>query len=264
MNITIDHDIQALLDRIRLAPERLAKIQTNTINDVAFDVRADLQQELRSQFDKVTPYILNSIWVDRATDARPEATVYPRYKGGKGVDPSKVLAAEVRGGARRSKRFEVALQRAGLLGLGMAAVPASGIDASKMDAYGNVKGSFIVQLLSYLKAFGEQGYSANMGDKRKALLAKKGKTDRGFATINGVQYFVSHGRGTRNGREQHLAAGIWSRSGIHGSNVKPVFIFTNRMPSYTKLLDLKRIGETSVRNNYERRFASRLTNFLNK
>lgn len=258
MRLQIEHDMAGLVDRLMLAPERLARVSMDTINDVAFDVRGDYQQEMLANFDKVTPYILKSIWVERATSGRPQATVYPRYNGGKGVDPGKVLAAEVRGGARRSKRFEIALQRAGILPVGMAAVPASGLDASKMDAYGNVKGSYIVQLLSYLKAFGEQGYSANMTDKRKATLARKGKSQRGYATINGVQYFVSHGRGERNGKSQHLAPGIWGRSGIHGSKVVPIFMFTNRMPWYSKLIDLKQVGDASVQYHYPRRFSARI------
>lgn len=260
--IHIEHDMQRLMSKLQLAPERINRAHVAAINDVAFEARADLQDAMREEFDRVTPYMTRSVWVNRATEADPTATVWPRYMGGKGVDPAKILLAQVRGGPRRSKRFEVALQRAGILPPGMAAVPAGGIDPAFIDAYGNVKGSFIVQLLSYLKAFGEQGYRANMTDKRKGSLAKRGKTESGYATINGVQYFVSHGPGERNGRMQHLAPGIWAKSGIHGSTVRPVFLWSKRMPSYTKTINLQRIGEIAVRSRYEKALTARLARLL--
>jgi len=260
--LTIEHNLQDLLASLQVAPERVLRAQVQAMNDVAFDVRTEWQDEMRRKFDRVTPYVLRSIWVQRAALGRVEATIYPQYMGGKGVDPAKVLMAQVKGGARRSKRFERALQTAGILPAGMAAVPGSGLDAGQMDAYGNVKGSFIVQLLSYLQAFGEQGYRANMTAKRRNSLAKRGTTERGHATIGGVEYFVSQGPGERNGRRQHLAAGIWSRRGIHGSDVRPVFLFTRRMPGYTKTIDLKQIGERVVRAKYSPAFSKRLGRVL--
>lgn len=260
--ITIEHNLQGLLDSLRAAPERVHRAQVNAINDVAFEVQGAWKAEMTREFDRVTPYVLRSIWVDRATVLNPGARIWPRYMGGKGVDPAKVLAAEVRGGVRSSKRFERSLRAAGILPAGMAAVPSSSIDPEYIDAYGNVKGSFIVQLLSYLRAFSEQGYRANMTDKRRDKLAQRGRTERGFATIRGVEYFVSHGPGERNGRPQHLAPGIWSRRGIHGSDLRPVFLFTRSMPAYTKRLDLKGIGERVVRGSFEAAFKRRLGRVL--
>ncbi len=263
MDIRIDLDgWDGALKAFKRAPERVSRAQVNAINDVAFELRTDLQNEMQRVFDRVTPYLVRSVWVDRATDQRPVATVWPRYMGGKGVDPAKILLAQARGGVRRSKRFEVALQRAGILPAGMAAVPADGIDPAHIDAYGNVKGSFIVQLLSYLRAFGEQGYRANMTAKRKAALANRGVSEKGHATINGVEYFVSKGRGEFNGRKQHMAAGIWSRSGIHGSNVKPVFLWSKRMPTYSKRIDFKRLAVTAINRTYESAFRRRLGRVL--
>lgn len=262
MDIRIEHDLDVIIRSFRGAPERIVRAQVAAINDVAFDARMIMQDEMRTQWDRVTPYMIRSVWVERATEQRMEAKVWPRYMGGKGVDPAKVMLAQVRGGPRRSKRFEVALQRAGILPSGMAAVPADGIDPAHIDAYGNVKGSFIVQLLSYLRAFGEQGYRANMTGKRRDKLANRGRTEKGYATINGVEYFVSYGRGERNGRMQHLPAGIWSRSGIHGSIVQPVFLWSKRMPTYSKTIDLRRLAETSARRTYAAAFARRLGKVL--
>ena len=127
----------------------------------------------------------------------------------------------------------------GVLPPGWGIVPAAGAKPH-MDAFGNVRGSFLVQLLSYLQAFGEQGYRANMTDKRRANLAGK----RG-AKITGVEYFISRGPGMWYGRQQRLPAGIWSRTGTHGSDIKPVFMFVNA-GSYRKLIDMERIARSIV------------------
>lgn len=260
--ITIEHNLQDLMASLQVAPERVARAEVNAMNDVAFEVRAEWHAEMQRQFDRPTPYIMRSVWVERATVARPLATIWPRYLGGKGVDPAKILLAQARGGPRASKRFERALRTAGILPAGMAAVPSSYIDPQHIDAFGNVRGSFIVQLLSYLQAFGEQGYRANMTQRRRDALAQRGRTERGYATINGVQYFVSYGPGERNGRQQHLAAGIWSRRGIHGSDLRPVFLFTKSMPTYNRTLDLQSIGERVVSARYATAFARRLGRVL--
>ena len=161
--ITIQHNLQAVIDSLQRAPVKLIRAHVDAINDTAFEARVDLQEAMRQEFDRVTPYMVRSVWVAKATVENQTATVWPRYMGGKGVDPAKILLAQVRGGPRRNKRFEVALQRAGLLPQGMAAVPAGGLDPAHVDAYGNVKGSFIVQLLSYLKALDQRhGDKSNM------------------------------------------------------------------------------------------------------
>lgn len=215
----------------------------NALNATAFRARADVQYRMRQVFDRPTPYVLNAVRVGRAYTDYLTATVYLRYPGGKGVDPNKVLEAEIEGGSRRAKRMEVALQRKGLLWPGWYCVPAKGIPPDKIDAYGNVKGSFIVQILSVLQAFSEQGYSANATPRSLKRLAKRGKTERGYAIINGVEYFISRGPGNwfgrgawKHGQTQRLPPGIWARSGLHGMHIRPIFAFV-RSTHYNKRLD---------------------------
>lgn len=234
------------------------------LNGAAFKAREDWRQEMARVFDRPKPYILNSIYVTRrATPASLIAEVLPRYAGGKGVDPAKVLQAEVMGGPRRPKRFEIALQRKGLLPSGFGAVPAKWLvtDPSIGDGHGGVRGSFIVRLLSYFEAFGEVGYRANANDKSRRRRAKRGKSERGFSTIRGVEYFISRGRGEfsgrgawRNGQQQRLPAGIWQRSGIHGVDIKPVFLFVP-LPRYRVRLDLTALRRRAREEHFPPLFA---------
>lgn len=264
--------MDAVRNRVRNLPKQLRYAAALALADVGKAARADLVAEASRTFDKPTPFTLRALRSRPSSRwARPDRlveTILPEYPGGKAVDPADVLRAEVLSGARKLKRSERAFQRVGILPQGMAMVPARGlVDGPKGDGYGNVKGSFLVQLISYFQAFGEQGYRANMKDKRKRALAKFGKSAGGFRQIRGVQYFVSKGRGEfagrgswQNGQQQRLAAGIWQRSGTHGSDVKPVFLFV-RQPRYAARF---RMGDVIQRAAAElpRRFEQRLRQAL--
>ena len=232
------------LDKVREALSRLSGTQArvayaNAINDAAFQARKAMQAELRSNFDRVTPFIASAPKVFKATADDLTASIRPTLdtrkvwsKGGKvGVDPQDVLQAQEFGGRRRDKRSEVVLRRAGILHAGwQTAIPRTPYPGSD-DGRGNLRGAFLVQLLSYLQTFGEQGYKANMTAKRKAGV------QRGTAKQAGRRYFVSYGRL----RGHHLAAGIWAASGTHGVDVRPVVMFV-RSGTYRPRIDMDRVA----------------------
>ena len=210
------------------------------LTDAAFEARKTIQANMDTSFDGVTPYIKRSIQVDKATPDKMVATVEPKYMGGKGVDPQNILWASIYGGRRKHKASENAFRLAGILPRGYSIVPGG---ACPVDRYGNIRGSFMIQLITYFQAAGEQGYKANMTIKRKAKLAKEGRTANGYKTINGVIYFISQGElpGGKGVHDQanrtiHLHPGIWSKTGIHGSDVKPIIMFVKE-PTYKTRLD---------------------------
>lgn len=277
-------------ERVRNLPRQVRFAGAQALNDAAFKAREDWRQEMARVFDRPTPYVAGSPYVSRL--ARPEALqawVQPRYPGGKSVDPASVLLAEVMGGTRRPKRFELAFRRAGILPQNMAMVPATWLlaDPAAGDGYGGIKGSFIVRLISYLGAFsdGDQGYRANMTATGRAKLSgrgrwvngkfygaatKTGRSNKGAAAVRrgGVEYFVSRGRGEftgrgswKNGQQQRLAAGIWQRSGLYGADVKPVFLFT-RMPRYRVRLDLAALRQRAISTHFPTRYRERLKRAL--
>lgn len=265
MEFTIETDLVKGAEGLGRQAKQYRFALERTIRGGAYRVRAAEQEEIRSVFDRPTPFIVNSVTVQDEAKASLRATVFFRYPGGKTTPPEKVLAAEIAGGPRRSKRAEVALRRIGLLPPGYFIVPGKGMPADKVDQYGNVKGSFIVQLLSYFQAFSEVGYRANMTDKRKRQLAKAKKSASGFKTIQGVQYFVSFGRlrSLSMASDQHsrLAPGIWSRRGTHGSDVQPVLMFV-RQPTYAKRFDFLGVGERVLRQEIPAMHAANLRQAL--
>lgn len=216
-----------------------------------------LQDEMRAVFKDPTDYILRSPRVKMATPDRLSVTIEPAYMGGKGVDPQKILNAQAWGGRRRDKRSEVALRRAGILPNGyQTAIPERPFPGSD-DGRGNLKGSFLVQLISYFQAFGEQGYRANMTAKRK------GSIHRGTAKVAGRRYFLGGDHGQKvwtveNGepvlkavgvRKSHLAPGIWAAYGPGGKQVAPVLMFV-RQGTYRPRLDMDKVAKRADAENY--------------
>ena len=262
------------LDKVRDALARLSGPQArqayaNAINDAAFQVRKAMQAELRTRFDRVTPFIANAPKVFKATPDKLTAGIAPTLDtrnlpsaGGKvGVDPQHVLQAQEFGGRRRDKRSEVVLRRAGILLPGwQTAIPREPYPGSD-DGRGNLRGPFLTKMLSYLQACGEQGSKSNMSDKRKRNLRNQQgigniAAKKIYKTTLGVRYFVSYGRS----RGHHLAPGIWAASGTHDVQIKPVLMFV-RPGNYRPLISMDRIAQAADLQDYlDRRVRARVRN----
>jgi len=262
-NLKLDIRVENL-DKVRKALDMLSGPQARVayakaINDTAYKVRREMQADMGRSFDRVTPFIQRSPKVFEATADKLSASIAPTLDtrnrpgtGGKvGVDPQDVLQAQEHGGRRRDKRSEVALRRAGILHAGwQTAIPATPYPGSD-DGRGNLRGAFLQQLLSYLQAYSEQGYKANMTGKRMRGLQK------GTAKQAGRRYFVSYGK-WRDGRSSHLAPGIWAASGTGGADVRPVLMFV-RTPTYRPRLSMERIAQAAdVQDYLDRRVRFRI------
>lgn len=245
-----------------LSGAQTRKALATALNDAAFEVRRVMQDEMRTVFDRPTEYILRSPRVRMAKPDALSATVEPTYAGGKGMDPQKILNAQAWGGRRSDKRSEVALRRVGILPRGyQVVIPATPFPGSD-DGRGNLRGPFLAQLISYFQAFGEQGYKANMKDKRRRQIHK------GTKKTAGRRYFVAYGglraggrttqRGESDQRASSLAPGVWAASGTGGVNVRPVLMFV-KTGSYSVRLDTERIASRADVHNYlERRIRFRI------
>lgn len=257
MHIKLDAKVINQAETLRmlhgLTGQQAARAYAKALNDTAFEIRRAMQDEMRAVFDRPTDYIVRSPRVKMATADKLSVTIEPAYMGGKGVDPQKILDAQAWGGRRNDKRSEVALRRAGILPNGyQTAIPASPYPGSD-DGRGNLKGSFLVQIISYFQAFGEQGYRANMTDKRKASI------HRGTKKATGRRYFVSYGamrggarttaKGEADMRAQHLAAGIWAASGTGGADVRPVIMFV-KQGTYQPRLDMDKVAKRADAESY--------------
>lgn len=191
---------------------------------------------MNRNLDNPTRYTLNSLFLKPATKATQQARVWFKDFSPKGTAAGDYLQPQVQGGGRKHKRHEKALIARGLMKSTQFAVPASG---AKLDQYGNMRRSQYVQILSQLRAFGEQGYNANAtGSKRSQRKRRSGSYF--VATIDGEQ-------------------GVWQRvSSAFGDGVKPVLLFVDRAPGYRTRYPFFKVAENIVKANYEREFKSAL------
>lgn len=237
-----EQKIPAFAQRLAKQGRYAAKL---TLNETATALREEAVKDLAYGFDRPTPWVLRGIYARYSKDGSDSAFVGVNdlYTNKQGRAQFNTLSPHFNGGDRHLKAFERALQRIGLMPAGWYATIGSGAGrVGGEDAYGNLKASFIVQIMSYLQAFGEQGYRANATPATIKRREKVGRTAQGYRTINGWAFFVSRpgfrmGRGAwRDGRANHLPPGIWAKHGTHGAEVVPVVMFVRHV-SYRKRLD---------------------------
>lgn len=205
---------------------RLAATMATALTRTAVEVKAGVQKRLPTIFDGPTPYTINSLFAKGAEANRLQAEVFFKDEYGTsrlGIPATKYLLPEVRGGARRSKGFEKALRKAGVLPFGRFAMPAAG---APLDAYGNVSQGQLIQILSQLRITLTAGHTRNLAQGKKGIAAQRKA---------GGRYFVKRGRkGGPPGIYLRLDEVVAGKRGkdVQGRNVIPVFIFT-RPPSYS-------------------------------
>lgn len=200
-------------------PYATALALTRTIKDV----QAAEIVEMRSKFDRPTQYTLQGTFIRPATKSRLQAEVWLKDEAsGGGTPAAKYLEPEVEGGSRRHKHFELALIRAGLMPSDLFAVPGA---KCPLDAYGNIPGPFIEQLLSAIGAADTiSGHTSNRTARSRARAPSR------------AEYFVGRpGRGT-------APLGIWQRQGNHAL---PVIMFV-RAPSYKPREDFFGVAERTT------------------
>ena len=202
-----------------LASEQMPYAMATAINSTAFKVMNAERNEIKTVFDRPTPWIQKSIRYTKATKDNLEAIVYPHSEGTKTLLPSVV------GGQREVKPYERLMMNAGILPSGRYVVPSR---SCKMDRYGNADQDVISAILKSLGLL-----SAAMAAGRK-MTRKRGKALNQSAT-----YFVGG-----QGAAKHLALGIWQRSA--GRAVKPVLLFVTRAV-YERRYRFDEVGEKEVR-----------------
>jgi hypothetical protein len=265
--VSVKGDLREVTQHLtRLEREQIPFATALTLTRMAQGAQQATAKQMEAKLQMPTRYTTSSMFIRPATKAKLESMVFLKdaallQKSGK--SPAQVLGHLFSGGTREFKQFEKALYRAGYLPSGMAAIPGEG---APRDVHGNIPARFIVQLLSYLQLFGEQGFRANMTTDGKQRFGARAGRKLG---AQAVQYFVSRGKGNwfggrswQNGRPQHLPAGIWSRTQFSGGTaIKPVVMFVRR-PTYRRLFDLQQIVSEVIATRFDSTFRASLEQAL--
>lgn len=213
-----------LKDRL---PSNMAKAMTYA----AYDAQKKLRRETPRFVDRPTPWTDRSTFVKPATPQSLAVRLGFKDEAVKGTPAAKYLDPMVAGRPRPLKSSERQLQAAGILRPGEYIIP-TGVTPLRLNRYGNLPGSTYTQVLSRLRALGEQGYTANRSDSARSS-AKRRQRD----------YFV----GTPGG----LPRGIYARVGKGQRGFHTVFYIT-KQPRYTQQFPVRNI----LQDEFGRRFPS--------
>lgn len=223
---------QAFLDRCSKQTRFATAV---ALTRTAKRIETELKAEMPKVFDRPTRYTLNSLYTKPATKATLTASVKIKDEAVKSIAPIVWLAPQVYGGARPLKRSEALLRRAGVLGPSEYAVPAQG---AKLDAYGNMKRSQIVAILSDVQAHFDPAQNSSRASRAKRARGRR----------RGGIYFAARAGG-------HLKPGVYERIGTgFGSAVRPVLIFVQGAPTYRKRLDFFGVGQRVIDRHYTNEF----------
>lgn len=226
--LKIDVDIKPALRKLdALQRKQVPFAASLALNRTANLVQNNLKSAMSGVFQAPKPYTLGGTFTKPSTKAKLQALVGLKDKAGRGVPPSKYLAAQVRGGPRRSTGYELALAKLGALPTGLRAVPAAG---ARLDRYGNLNQAQLTEI---------------MGALRSGLRVFKGKGKRALAG----GYFVAR-PGVRH--TAHLHPGIYYRIERNGEGVIiPVLHFVSGV-SYTPRLNVAKVASVTVARHFDR------------
>lgn len=239
MNVTGLDGVQAMLNQ--MSQRRINAVIATALTRTAVEIKAAEVVELNSVIDRPTPYTQNSMYVKSATADNLVAEVFLKddLAGGSGTPATKYLLPQVEGGQRHIKRFEKALQAAGVMPVGMQAVPGA---YAKLDAYGNISRGQIQQILSQVGTELTAGHNRTL--TKGTDKASKTKQRNAYGRAGGQFVAMPRAKGKlQPGIYIAEARNFGAKLGLgRTGKIKPVVMFV-RSTSYRKLFDFHGVAE---------------------
>lgn len=210
MKTTVRHRLRDLVQQAQTIPATVEIAARVAINSTLPRGRDAIYSAMRRAFVSPTPYALNALRLELVPDGGALAGAV-MVKGrqdvpGGAVPAQSFLRAEITGGARRWKRFEVALMKRGHLPRGWFAIPAIG---ARLDRWGNMSRGQVVELMSWLELFGTARGARAAGYRANKTEASKAKARAGTRNRFGVDVVLSSP--TQAYRRGGLPFGIYTR-----------------------------------------------------
>ena len=226
-------------------PFAIAKAMTESAKKAQVALKAQTPRYV----DRPTPWTMNSTFVRFASPKKLEAWVGFKDFASKGTAAAKYLQPMISGGARRQKSSERQLVASGVLPSGSFIVP-TGVTPLKLNRYGNLSGGTYTQVLSRLKALGEQGYTANVSGSKRSQ-GKRSQRDY-FAGRPGT---LPLGIYARLGKKPKGTGGPGSLKGGRPitSNLPRGFhtvFYVTRQPLYMSKFPVPKILDNTYRNTF--------------
>lgn len=168
---TPEAKIERILRDLQEHPAIMRKAMTFALDDTAEIMKQRQIEEMRRVFNNPRPYTLNALFVRKARGEQSlSAGIAFREFGVKGTPAYKYLMPHIKGGPRRQKRHERALQASGVLPAG--SWTAQGSRYPK-DQYGDITGGAYTRMLAELDSLPEMtGGRKQFQKKRKDVSSR--------------------------------------------------------------------------------------------
>ncbi|ODN69541.1 hypothetical protein [Methylobrevis pamukkalensis] len=151
MQISVRTNLREFTRDLTRTHSQMIYAEMLAVNATAADVVKALPAEMRSDFDRPTPFTLNAFRFDRASKQKLMARVKQKDAAGS-TGPRHWLETQEAGGLRPPKAFEIALAaRLGLPTTSTYFVPGS---AATINSYGNISAAQLRRIMSDLTGTG--------------------------------------------------------------------------------------------------------------
>jgi hypothetical protein len=112
MDINIEFNAEQIIGKLNeLQKVQLPMAASIALNQTAFKIREELQNEARNKFNDPVPFTLNAFLYKKATPDNLQAVVFIRDDAPKGNAPSDYLAPHIYGGLAYRTRFQKSMSR---------------------------------------------------------------------------------------------------------------------------------------------------------
>lgn len=232
IEIKIKNDFAGFIRKLDKDTQKQARYAAmKALNSLAKIAQQEVKKEMLLNFDRPTPFTLNSTFIKYANKLNLTAQIYIKdIELAKSKSLAESIGHQFSGGSRLRKRLEYWLEKAGYISGNEFVVPGAGAD---LDQYGNMRRGQIQKVLSQLSA-GSDAASYRSGSARS-------KSKR---AVSG--YFWSRGG--------KLKRGVWMRVNFaSGSAVKPVLLVV-QVPKYRQRINMEAIGVRVVDRDFGREF----------
>lgn len=186
MKMSTKMNADSVIAALEAKGRRLADVITYAANDTVQDMIVSERVEMRKVFDNPRPYTLNALYGIKATrkgNLVDAGIAFREFQSG-GIPAYKYLTPHIKGGPRRLKRSEKALQSIGVLPAGTWTVQGRNFEK---DQYGDIPGGQYTRMLAELGVQGTglggpkgQAKPRTRGD-RQFFLMRRRSDDRPFA-----------------------------------------------------------------------------------
>jgi hypothetical protein len=112
MEVSIEFDAEQIIGKLtELKRVQIPMAASIALNQTAFKIREELQNEARNKFKDPVPFTLNAFLYKKATPDNLEAVVFIRDDAPKGNAPADYLAPHIYGGLAYRTRFQKSMSR---------------------------------------------------------------------------------------------------------------------------------------------------------